>query len=93
MVIMYQIVFYGFILFWMYEQFKISKVKFDKVALVVLSFPVLIRFVLELSAIGMTRQEYYLRTSNEYIDFITWGFLIVLLTIALWARFIQLRRV
>ena len=78
---------YGFVVFTIYSIEVRSK--FDKKVLTILSLPFLLRIVLNLLAIGKDRQEYNNLVSNEYIDYVTWMSLSLLLILALWQKFIQ----
>ena len=91
-VVIYYSVFYGFILFWMSRVYLEAKLKIDRNILLMLHITVLLKLVMELSSIGLTRDEYDLRTQNSFIDLLTWLALGILLIIALWEKFIHSRR-
>jgi len=92
MVIMYNSIFYIFILFWILDNHKKSILKFDKITLKIMSIPVIFRILLEFVAIGQDRQGYNEITSNVILDRITWIILVIGLTIQIWAKYTQSHR-
>ena len=81
-----------FILFWIKTTWKESRNKFDRKVLIILSMPFILRFGLNLSAINENYKGYSKLVSNQYIDFITWLAIVILLLLILWEKFIVLHR-
>ena len=83
---------FAFILFWIRIQWKENRNKFDRKVLVILSLPFILRLGLNSLAINEDYKGYSKLVSNQYIDFITWLAIVILLLLVLWERFIVLRR-
>jgi len=79
-------------LIWMclfYVVYSGMKNKYDKWIIGIASMPVLIRIFLYLSCINQSWDVYVFRTSNIFIDLVTWVFLTAALTIVLWRKYIR----
>ena len=87
LVVLFYCSIYVFVVFTIYAIEVRSK--FDKKVLIILSLPFILRIVLNLLAIGKSRQEYNNLVSNEYIDYVSWMSLSILLILVLWQKFIQ----
>ena len=83
---------FAFILFWIWIQWKESRNKFDKKVLMILSLPFILRIVLNLLAIDENYNEYSNLVSNQFIDFITWLAIVILLILVSWEKFIASHR-
>ena len=77
---------YGFIVFDTYAIFRELRSKWEKVVIVILSSPFILRFFLNLFAIRKTRSGYDKLTSNTTIDLFTWLVLVSLLVLILCLR-------
>ncbi len=88
-VVLYYVVFYGFVVFWIWETYKSARNKLDRSILIVLSLPFVLRIFLNLLAVGRDRDIYNSLVSNQYIDLLTWVTLMVFLTMILWGKYIR----
>ena len=82
----------GFILFWIWIQWKESRNKFDRKVLMILSLPFILRIILNLLSINKNYSEYSNLVSNQFIDFITWLAIVILLILVSWEKFIVSHR-
>ena len=82
----------SFILFWIWILWKESRNKFDKKVLFILSIPFIFRIVLNLLSINEDYKEHSNLVSNQFIDFITWLAIVVLLILVSWEKFIVSRQ-
>ncbi len=81
-----------FILFWIWIQWKESRNKFDKKVLMILALPFMLRIGLNLLSINKNYEQYSNLVSNQFIDFITWLAIVILLILVSWEKFIVSHR-
>ncbi len=82
---------FTFILFWIWIQWKESVFTIDKLILIILSIPFIVRIGLNLLSINKNYSEYSALVSNRYIDYTTWCTVVILLILILWEKYIILR--
>lgn len=92
LVVFYYSTFYLFILFWMYQTFKMIKNVRESIYFLVLAWPVFFRLILTLLSINHTREQYNNLVNNQYLDFATWGILIIFLINQTWKKLQRLRQ-
>lgn len=92
LVVFYYVSFYSFVIYTIYKMYNEAVLNFDKSILFILACPFSLRLFLNLAAINKTRDQYNDLVSNEFIDFFTWGFLIIGVISMLWAKYTQSQR-
>ncbi len=85
--VFYHCAWLGFALFVAWLFWKESRLKFDKLILIILSIPFIVRIGLNLLSINKNYSEYSNLVSNQYIDYITWMSISSLLIIVSWQKF------
>ena len=85
--VLYHCAWLGFALFVAWLFWKESRLKFDKLILIILSIPFIVRIILNLLSINQEYEKYSSLVSNSTIDYITWMSLSSLLILISWQKF------